>query len=63
MHGHEVVGWAVDSGVSGSVSPFETPAPNQDSGDPTDPFSWSFKPKPVDPADQDEPLAAPVGVT
>lgn len=25
MHGHEVVGWAVDSGVSGSVSPFDTP--------------------------------------
>lgn len=25
MHGHEVVGWAIDSGVSGSVDPFDTP--------------------------------------
>lgn len=25
MHGHTVVGWAVDSGVSGSVDPFDTP--------------------------------------
>jgi DNA invertase Pin-like site-specific DNA recombinase len=25
MHGHEVIGWAIDSGVSGSVDPFETP--------------------------------------
>lgn len=25
MHGHLVVGWAVDSGVSGSIDPFDTP--------------------------------------
>jgi site-specific DNA recombinase len=25
MHGHTVIGWAIDSGVSGSVDPFETP--------------------------------------
>jgi site-specific DNA recombinase len=25
MHGHTVIGWAVDSGVSGSVDPFDTP--------------------------------------
>ncbi len=25
MHGHTVIAWAVDSGVSGSVDPFETP--------------------------------------
>lgn len=25
MHGHTVVGWAVDSGVSGSIDPFEAP--------------------------------------
>lgn len=25
MHGHEIVGWAVDLDVSGAVSPFETP--------------------------------------
>src|SRR6478609_9971225 len=25
MHGHTVVGWAIDSGVSGSVDPFESP--------------------------------------
>lgn len=25
MHGHTVVGWAVDTGVSGSVDPFEAP--------------------------------------
>lgn len=25
MHGHHVVGWAVDSGVSGGVDPFDTP--------------------------------------
>src|ERR1700744_1757206 len=25
MHGHDVVGWAVDSGVSGSMSPFDSP--------------------------------------
>jgi site-specific DNA recombinase len=25
MHGHTVVAWAIDSGVSGSVDPFETP--------------------------------------
>jgi hypothetical protein len=24
MHGHTVLGWAIDSGVSGSVDPFET---------------------------------------
>lgn len=24
MHGHEIVGWAVDSGVSGGISPFDT---------------------------------------
>ncbi|MGB5794529.1 MAG: recombinase family protein [Mycolicibacter algericus] len=25
MHGHTVIGWAVDAGVSGSVDPFDTP--------------------------------------
>ena len=25
MHGHHVVGWAVDSGTSGSVDPFDSP--------------------------------------
>lgn len=25
MHGHEIIGWAIDSGVSGSLDPFDTP--------------------------------------
>jgi site-specific DNA recombinase len=25
MHGHTVVGWAIDSGLSGTVDPFESP--------------------------------------
>src|SRR6478609_3131376 len=29
MHGHNIVGWAIDSGVSGSVDPFDTPGLGQ----------------------------------